>query len=307
MGKSLRVAYGEALASLGEKNDKVVVLDADLSGATQTGIFKKKFPDRFFNVGIAEQNLVGIACGFAHEGLIPFVSTFAVFGTGRAFEIIRNSVAYCNLNVKFGFSHAGLSVGEDGGSHQAIEDISLMRSLPNMTVIAPCDEIQMQKAVEAAAKINGPVYIRTGRANVDVVTTDTTPFEVGKATILNEGNDACIFTYGMMTKIALEASKALKDEGINVAVVDIHTIKPLDIETVINVHKKVKVSVTLEEHSIIGGLGSAVAEAIAGINGSKYFRVGIEDKFGHSGSPAELFKEYGLTAEHVIEIIKKNI
>lgn len=307
MGKSLRVAYGEALAAFGEKNDKIVVFDADLANATQTGKFKAKFPDRFFNAGIAEQDMIGLACGFAHNGFIPFASTFAVFGSGRAFEIIRNSVAYCNLNVKLGFSHAGLAVGEDGGSHQAIEDISLMRTLPNMTVLTPCDEKETWKAVDAAIKINGPVYIRTGRANADDVTTDDTPFVVGKANVMNEGTDACIYTFGHMVSVALKAAEMLKNDGINCAVINFHTIKPIDKETILKYHKAVKVSVSFEEHSIIGGLGSAVAEVIAGVNGAKFERIGIEDKFGHSGSPVELFKEYGLTAEHVVSVIKRQI
>ena len=228
MGKSLRVAYGEALAKLGEKNDKVVVLDADLAHATQTCIFKEKFPERHFNMGIAEANMTCAAAGFAHTGFIPFISTFALFGAGRAFEQVRNSICYTNCNVKFGFSHSGLSVGEDGGSHQSIEDIALMRSLPHMTIFVPCDPAETEKAVMAAAEIDGPVYIRVARPVCEDVTTEDTPFIPGKANVMKEGTDVCLISCGLMIPKALEAAKALEAEGISTAVVNMHTIKPID-------------------------------------------------------------------------------
>ena len=307
MGKAIRAAYGEAVTKIGATNDKIIVLDADLSGATQTKFFKKEFPDRFYNVGIAEENLMGVAAGLAYQGFIPFASTFAVFGTGRAFEIVRNQIAYVNLNVKLALTHAGISVGEDGGSHQSIEDIALMRSLPNMTVIVPCDPIETEKAVNAAAKYVGPVYLRLARPAVDEVTKIEDKFEIGKAQVLIDGDDACIIACGLMISRALEAAKELKANGIDTAVVNMHTIKPIDKETILKYNSKCKVIVTAEEHSIIGGLGSAVAEVIAGKNGSKFGMIGIEDKFGHSGNPDKLFEEYGLTKENIIKKVKDNL
>ena len=307
MGKSIREAYGEAVAKLGHTNDKVVVLDADLSSATQTKFFKKEFPDRFYNVGIAEQNLMGVAAGFAYQGFIPFASTFAVFGTGRAFEIIRNQISYVNLNVKIALTHSGISVGEDGGSHQSIEDIALMRPLPNMTIIVPCDALQTEKAVNAAAKFNGPVYLRLARPAVENVTTNDDNFEIGKAQTIIDGNDVCIIACGLMTGVALDAAKELKSQGIDAAVVNMHTIKPIDKDTIIKYNTKCKLILTVEEHSVIGGLGSAVAEVIAGTNGAKFKMIGIEDKFGHSGSPNKLFEQYGLTKENIINKVKDNL
>ena len=305
MGKSLRVAYGEALAELGDVNKKIVVLDADLANATQTRFFRDKFPDRFFDMGIAEGNMVDVAAGFAHTGYIPFVSTFALFGSGRAYEEIRNSVAYINLNVKFAFSHSGLSVGEDGGSHQSIEDIALMREMPNMTVLVPCDPTETKKAVKAAIDIDGPVYIRVARPVVDDITNADDPFVPGKANVLKDGNDVCIITCGLMVKPALEAAKVLEEQGISTAVVNMHTIKPIDADTILKYNQKCKAILTFEEHSVIGGLGSAVAEVLAGKAGAKFTRVGINDKFGKSGKPEDLFREYGLTSEHVVEEAKK--
>lgn len=304
MGKSLRVAYGEALAELAKVNDKVVVFDADLSHATQTLIFKKEFPDRHFNMGIAEADMVCAAAGFAHTGYIPFVSTFAVFGAGRAFEQIRNSVCYTNCNVKFGFSHAGLSVGEDGGSHQSIEDLALMRVLPHMTVFAPCDAAETKKAVFEAAKINGPVYIRTSRPNTEDITTEDTPFIPGKANVLKDGKDVCIMACGLMVAKALEAARLLEAEGVSAAVVNIHTIKPIDSETILKMNSQCKAIITVEEHSVIGGLGSAVAVVLAGHAGARFARVGIQDKFGKSGKPELLFEEYGLTANNIVKTYK---
>lgn len=301
MGKSLREAYGEALVELGKINDKVVVLDADLSGATKTSTFKKEFPDRFYNVGIAEQNLLGIASGFAHNGLIPFASTFAVFGTGRAFEIIRNQIAHSNLNVKMGFSHTGLSVGEDGATHQSFEDVALMRQLPNVTVLAPCDATEMKKAVFAAAMIKGPVFIRSGRPNATDITSDQTPFEVGKANVMKDGEDVCIIAYGAMVEVALNAANILNENGISAAVINMHTIKPIDKDIIIKYANKCKKIITCEDHSIIGGLGSATSEVMAENEcTAKLVRIGIDDKFGHSGAPKDLYKEYGLTVENIV-------
>jgi len=297
--KSLRVAYGEALAELGAKNDKIVVMDADLSHATMTSIFAAKYPNRFFNFGLAEANLMCVAAGFAHSGLIPFASTFALFGTGRAYEQIRNSISYVNANVKFGLSHSGLSVGEDGGSHQSIEDIALMRVLPGMTIFVPCDPIETKKAVFAAAEINGPVYIRVARPIVETITTNETPFIPGKANIMKDGSDICIMATGLMLPHALKAADMLAIEGIHASVVNFHTIKPFDTECVLKMAEQCGAVVTAEEHSIIGGLGSAVAEVLVGHSCAKFVRVGIQDKFGKSGKPADLFAAYGLTAENI--------
>lgn len=297
--KSLRVAYGEALAELGALNDKVVVLDADLSHATMTSIFAAKYPERFFNFGLAEANMTCAAAGIAHSGLIPFASTFALFGAGRAYEQIRNSVAYVNANVKFGLSHSGLSVGEDGGSHQSIEDIALMRVVPNMTIFVPCDSMETKKAVFAAAKINGPVYIRVARPIVETFTTESTPFVPGKANVLREGADVCVIATGLMVKEALKAADALAAKGIQASVVNMHTIKPFDDECVLEMAAKCGAIVSVEEHSVIGGLGSAVAETLAGNSAAKLKRLGIQDRFGESGKPADLFAEFGLTPAHI--------
>ena len=307
MGKSLRVAYGEALVKLGAKNEKVVALDADLAHATMSATFAAAYPDRFYNMGIAEANMMCAAAGFAHTGYIPFASTFALFGSGRAYEQIRNSICYTNANVKFAFSHSGLSVGEDGGSHQSIEDIALMREMPNMTVFVPCDPKETEKAVMAAAEIDGPVYIRVARPVCEDITEEDTPFIPGKANIMRDGNDVCIITAGLMVPIALKAAEELEKEGISAAVVNMHTIKPIDAEIILEMNKKCKGIVTAEEHSVIGGLGSAVAEGLAGNAGAKFERVGIQDKFGKSGKPDQLFAAYGLTAENIIEKCKATL
>ena len=299
--KSLRVAYGEALVELGTKNDKVVVMDADLAHATMTSTFAAKYPDRFFNFGIAEANMVCGAAGFAHLGFLPFVSTFALFGAGRAYEQIRNSVSYVNANVKFGLSHSGLCVGEDGGSHQSIEDIALMRVLPGMTIFVPCDAVEMKKAVFAAAEIDGPVYIRVARPVCDIFTKESDPFIPGKANVLRDGGDVCVIAAGLMIPEALKAAELLEKDGVSAAVVNMHTIKPIDSEIILTMAGKCGAIVTAEEHSIIGGLGSAVAEVLAGRSAAKFARVGIQDKFGQSGKPADLFKAYGLTAENIAE------
>lgn len=297
--KSLRVAYGEALKKLGAENEKVVVLDADLAHATMTCLFAEEYPQRFFNMGIAEANMAAAAAGMAHSGLIPFVSTFALFGAGRAYEQIRNSVCYTGANVKFGLSHSGLSVGEDGGSHQAIEDIALMRVLPGMTVFVPCDPIETEKAVNAAAKINGPVYIRVARPVCGCVTNEGDPFIPGKASVLRGGSDVSIFAAGLMVAEAIGAAAMLEKKGISASVVNFHTIKPLDEETALAFANKTGAVVTAEEHSVIGGLGSAVAEKLMGKTDAKFAMVGIDDKFGHSGKPADLFEAYGLTAKNI--------
>ena len=307
MGKSLRVAYGEALVKLGAKNEKVVALDADLAHATMSATFAAAYPDRFYNMGIAEANMMCAAAGFAHTGYIPFASTFALFGSGRAYEQIRNSICYTNANVKFAFSHSGLSVGEDGGSHQSIEDIALMREMPNMTVFVPCDPKETEKAVMAAAEIDGPVYIRVARPVCEDITEEDTPFIPGKANIMRDGNDVCIITAGLMVPIALKAAEELEKEGISAAVVIMHTIKPIDTEIILEMNKKCKGIVTAEEHSVIGGLGSAVAEVLAGNAGAKFERVGIQDKFGKSGKPDQLFAAYGLTSENIIEKCKATL
>lgn len=305
MGKSLRVAYGEALVKLGDKNDRVVVLDADLAHATQTCMFKDKYPDRFFNMGIAEANMMCTAAGFAQNGYVPFVSTFALFGAGRAYEQIRNSICYTNANVKFGFSHSGLSVGEDGGSHQSIEDIALMREMPHMTVFVPCDPVETEKAVMAAAGIEGPVYVRVARPVCEDITTADTPFVPGKANVMKEGNDVCIISCGLMIPQALKAAELLESEGISAAVVNMHTIKPIDKDIILEMNQKCKAIVTVEEHSVIGGLGSAVAEILAGKNGAAFSMIGIQDKFGKSGKPEQLFEAYGLTAENIVKTNKE--
>ncbi len=304
MGKSLRVAYGEALIKLGKENEKVVVLDADLAHATQTAMFQAEYPDRHFNLGIAEADMVCAAVGFAHTGFIPFASTFALFGAGRAYEQIRNSVCYTNCNVKFGFSHSGLSVGEDGGSHQSIEDIALMRVLPHMTILVPCDPAETEKAVFAAAKIDGPVYIRVARPVCEDITTADTLFIPGKANVMKEGSDVCLIACGLMVPVALKAAEELESQGISTAVVNMHTIKPIDADVILKMNESCKAIVTVEEHSIIGGLGSAVSEVLAGHNGAKFARVGIQDKFGKSGKPDQLFEAYGLTAENVAATAK---
>ena len=302
--KAVRVAYGEALVKLGEENSKVVVLDADLAGATMTNGFKKAYPGRFYDCGIAEANMVDVAAGMSTMGLIPFCSTFAVFA-GRNYDQIRNGVCYPKFNVKFGFSHAGITLGEDGGSHQAIEDLALMRVLPGMTVFAPSDANECYQCVEAASKINGPVYIRTARLPSPVY--DPEPFEVGKGVVLKDGKDAVLFTCGIMKEHALEAVEILKGEGFDMALINIHTIKPFDEALALEYTAKCRKVFTLEEHSIIGGLGDTVASAIIGHGVEKFHKIGINDMFGQSGKPADLLKEYGLTGPQIAENIKAHL
>ena len=306
--KATRQAYGEILAELGEINKDIVVLDADLSGSTKTAIFAKKFPERFFNSGIAEGNMIGVAAGLAAAGKTVFASSFAMFAVGRAFEQIRNSVAYPNLNVKICASHAGLTVGEDGATHQTVEDISIMRSLPNMVVISPADAVEAVEAVRMAEQYKGPVYIRLGRSDVPIVyDKENYKFEFGKGITLKEGDDATIIATGIMVHEALEAAKTLEAEGINVRVIDIHTIKPIDKDIIIKAAKETKGIVTAEEHSIIGGLGSAVAEVLVEENPAKLTRIGVKDKFGCSGKPRELLEKYEITANDIIKAVKNII
>jgi len=302
--KAVRVAYGEALVKLAEHNDKVVVLDADLAAATMTGTFKKAFPDRFYDCGIAEADMVDIAAGMSTMGLIPFCSTFAVFA-GRSYDQIRNGVCYPKFNVKFGFSHAGITLGEDGGSHQAIEDLALMRVLPGMTVFVPSDANECYQCVEAAAQIEGPVYIRTCRLPSPVY--DPRPFEVGKGTVLKDGSDCVIFTCGILLEHVLEAVDLLAAEGINAALVNFHTLKPFDEELTRRYAAKCKKVFTVEEHSIIGGLGDTVAPLLIGNGVEKFEKIGINDVFGQSGKPADLLKEYGLTGPQIAERIRKSL
>lgn len=301
MGTATRAAYGHVLKTEVYKNPNVVVLEADLGNATKSNAFKEVAPERYFNMGISEQDLIGTAAGFAAAGKIPLASTFAVFATGRAFEQVRNSVCYPKLNVKICATHAGLTVGADGGSHQAIEDISLMRTLPNMTVINPADAKEAETAVLAAIDYQGPVYIRLGRAETKDIHDDSYHFEWGKAEVLRQGSDVTIFATGIMTAKALDAAETLAKQGVQAEVINVHTIKPLDEETVIASAKKTGKVVTAEEHSIIGGLGSAVAEVLARQCPTKQAFVGVQDSFGESGSPNDLLEKYGLTTEAIVK------
>ncbi len=298
--KAVRVAYGEALCKLGAVNDKVVVLDADLAAATMTNAFRKEFPERHYDCGIAEADMVDIAAGMSTMGLIPFCSTFAVFA-GRSYDQIRNGVCYPHFNVKFGFSHAGITLGEDGGSHQAIEDLALMRVLPGMTVFAPSDANECYQCVEAAAKINGPVYIRTARLPSPIY--DPRPFEVGKGQVLRDGKDCVIFTCGILLEHVLEAVEILKGKGLDPALINFHTIKPFDADLARTYAARCKKVFTIEEHSVIGGLGDAVASEIICGGVEKFMKIGINDEFGQSGKPADLLKEYGLTGPQMADKI----
>ena len=302
--KATRNAYGEALVELAKENDKIVVLDADLAHATMTVTFKKEFPERHFNAGIAEANMVNMAAGMSTMGLVPFCSTFAMFGAGRAYEQIRNTIAYPRLNVKIACTHAGVSVGEDGGSHQCIEDLALMRVIPGMTVICPADANEARKAVFAAAEMEGPVYLRLARLATPVFEEDY-PFEIGKANVLREGTDVAVFATGIMVNEALEAAKLLEAEGKSVAVINVHTIKPIDAECVKKYAEKCGKVVTVEEHSVIGGLGDAVADVLMGKVHCVFKKVGVQDQFGQSGKAKDVLREYGLTAPQIAESIKE--
>lgn len=302
-----REAYGNALVKLGQVNDKVVVLDADLSKSTKTNDFSKNFPERFFNMGIAEQNLIGAACGFAASGKIPFASSFAMFATGRAFEVIRNSVCYPKLNVKVCATHAGITVGEDGATHQSVEDISIMRSIPNMTVLVPADAVEAEQMIFEAAKVYGPMYVRLGRSAVPTLFDEGYKFKIGKGVLLRDGNDATIIACGIMVNEAIVASEALKSEGINVRVINMSTIKPIDKELIISAAKETKAIITAEEHSIIGGLGSAVSEVVSEECPVIVKKVGMKDTFGESGTPNELLQKYGLTSQEIVIAVKEAI
>lgn len=299
--------YGKALAELATEKPNVVVLDADLAGSTKTSDFQKVCPERFVEVGIAEQNMIGIAAGLAASGKIAFASTFGVFATGRCWEQIRLGVAYPKLNVKVVATHCGISVGEDGASHQALEDISVMRSLPNMTVIAPADAYEAYAATKAIADYNGPVYMRMGRAEFPTITPEDKPFVIGKADVLREGSDVTLVGCGQMVSFCLDAAEALASEGVSAEVVNMSTIKPLDSETLSKSVSKTGCCVTAEEHSIIGGLGSAVAECLSETVCVPLERVGTKDTFGESGKPADLMVKYGLTADDIVKAAKKSI
>lgn len=304
--KSTRQAYGEALVKLGKINKDVVVLEADLSKSTMTAYFQKEFPERHINVGIAEADMMATAAGIATTGKIPFASTFAHFAAGRAFDQIRNSIAYPKLNVKICPTHAGVSLGEDGGSHQSVEDMALMRAIPGMTVLCPADAVETEKMIFAAAEYEGPVYIRLGRLNIPVLFDDSYTFEIGKAKTLKDGNDVAILATGLMVYEALEAAKLLEAEGINARVVNVSTIKPLDKETVLKAAKECKFIVTSEEHSVIGGLGGAVSEFLSEAHPVKVVRHGIYDEFGQSADGESMLNNYKLRAKDIVETVLKH-
>lgn len=299
--KATRQSYGEALLELGKENKNVVVFDADLSTATKTELFAKEFPDRFFDMGIAEQNMISTAAGMATCGKIAYASTFAVFAAGRAYDQIRNSVCYPKLNLKICATHAGVTVGEDGATHQMIEDISLMRTLPNMTVISTSDDIETKWAVKEISKINGPVYLRLSRLATPVIYDENQKFEIGKAIQIGNGTDATIFATGVTVSEALKAQEKLKQKGVDVRVVDIHTIKPIDREMIIKCAKETKKLISIEDHNIIGGLGSAISEVLTDECPTKLIRLGINDTFGKSGNAVELMEYFGITADDIIE------
>ena len=300
-----RESYGNALAALGKEHDNVVVLDADLAGATKTSTFKKEFPDRHFDCGIAEGNMMAVAAGLASMGLVLFASTFAMFAAGRAFEQVRNSIGYPHLNVKIGATHGGISVGEDGASHQCCEDFALMRSIPGMTVICPSDDVEARAAVNAAYEFEGPVYLRFGRSGVPVFhDEDSFKFEIGKGEVLQDGNDVAIIATGLMVCEAMKAGEELKADGINARVINMATIKPLDEELVLKAAKECGKIVTCEEHSIIGGLGEAVSSLLAEKLPTPVRRIGVNDEFGHSGPAADLLKDFGLSAENIVATVK---
>lgn len=307
MGKATREAYGNALARIGKDNTNIIVLDADLSKSTKTDTFKKECPERFFNVGIAEQNLISVGAGLAAAGKIPFVSSFAMFATGRAFEQIRNAVCYPKLNVKVCATHAGITVGEDGATHQSLEDIACMRVLPNMTVVVPADEKETEAVTEWAAQYNGPVYVRLGRAGVDDVTPDNYTFVPGKSTQLVDGLDATIIACGALVGPAVEAAKALQENGISCRVINMASIKPIDADAIVKAAADTGAIVTAEEHNVLGGLGSAVAEVLAMNKPVPVEFVGVNDTFGESGTPKELMAKYGLTANDIVEAVKRVI
>ena len=296
-----RASYGEALAELGGENENVVVLDADLSGATKTSVFAKKFPGRFFDVGIAEQDLMGTATGMATFGKIPYVSTFAVFAAGRAYDQVRNTIAHTNSNVKICATHAGITVGEDGATHQMLEDIGMMKAIPNMTVICPSDDTQTKWIIKEISKIDGPVYVRLSRLATPVIYEEDNQFEIGKGVQIGNGTDATIIAAGVTVAEALKAQEILKGKGIDVRVVDMHTIKPIDKELIIKCAKETKRIITIEDHSTIGGLGSSVCDVLSENYPTKVEKMGINDKFGESGKAEELMRFYGIDAQAIVE------
>lgn len=300
-----RESFGKALVELGKENENVVVLTADLAGATKTSLFEKEFPDRFINVGIAEQNMIGISAGLATTGKIPFASTFAMFAAGRAYDQIRNSVAYPKLNVKICGTHAGVTVGEDGATHQMLEDLSLMRSIPNMTVLCTSDDVQTRWAIKEMAKIDGPVYIRLARVTTPVIYNENQKFEIGKMVQIGDGTDATVFATGVEVAEALKAKEELEKENINIRVVDVHTIKPIDREMIIKCARETKKLITIEDHSIIGGLGTAVCEVLSEECPTKVVRMGMQDRFGKSGKAEQLLKYFKLDSQAIIEKVKE--
>ncbi len=303
-----RESYGKALVELAKEHGDIVVLDADLAAATKTAIFKKEFPDRHIDCGIAEANMMGIAAGLSTCGKVPFASTFAMFAAGRAFEQVRNTIGYPHLNVKIGATHAGISVGEDGATHQCNEDIALMRVIPGMTVINPCDDVEARAAVKAAYEMEGPVYMRFGRLAAPVINDENNyKFEIGKGILMRQGSDITIVATGLMVSYALEAAEKLAEEGISAEVINIHTIKPLDEDIIVKSAEKTKNVFTVEEHSVIGGLGSAVCDALSVKCPTKVTKIGVNDVFGHSGPALELIKEFGLDGEGIYNKIKENI
>ncbi|KGG79550.1 transketolase [Caloranaerobacter azorensis H53214] len=305
MMKSPRDVFGDALAELGAKNDNIIVLNADLASSTKTIKFQKKYPERHFNMGICEQNMMSVSAGLASEGYIPIVSTFAVFATGRAYDQIRQCIAYSNNNVKIAATHPGLAVGGDGATHQTLEDISLMRTMPNMTVLAPSDEVETKKAIEEAVKYHGPVYIRIGRAEMPKLHRDDYDFKIGKGEILREGTDITVVSHGIMTYFSLLAAEQLSNEGISLEVINMASIKPIDRDLILTSIKKTKGIVTIEDHSIYGGLGSAVAEVVVTNDPTPMEIIGVNDVFGESGTADELFKNYGLDVKSIKERIKE--
>ena len=302
-----RESYGEKITEIGQKNDKIVVLDADLAEATKTSVFKKRFPNRFFDMGIAEQDMLSTAAGMATCGIIPYVSTFAIFAAGRAYDQIRNSICYPKLNVKICATHAGISVGEDGATHQMLEDLGLMRGLPNMTVLSVSDDIQTKWAIEEISKIQGPVYVRLGRLKSPVIYEENQKFEIGKGIQIGEGTDATVIATGLMVSEAILAKEELEKQGINIRVVDMHTIKPIDKELIVKCAKETKRIITIEDHSIIGGLGSAVCEVLSEEYPCKVTRMGMKDTFGKSGKAEKLLEHFGLSKDAIIEEIKNSI
>ena len=301
-----RQSYGEALAELGEKNENVVVFDSDLSEATKTSIFAKKFPERFFDMGIAEQDMMSTAAGMSTFGKIPYASTFAVFAAGRAYDQIRNSICYPKMNVKICATHSGVTVGEDGATHQMLEDLGLMRGLPNMTVLCTSDDTETRWAVEEISKIQGPVYVRLCRLATPVIYDENQKFEIGKAIQIGEGTDATIFATGVAVSEAIKAKEELEKQGINIRVVVVHTIKPIDKDMIVKCAKETKKLISIEDHSIINGLGTAIADVLTEEYPCKLIKLGVKDEFGRSGKATELLEHYGLTAKHIVEAVQDN-